>query len=659
MSTSSRPTNLLDPGFCLTLRPMSYPKFFDMYKDAIKNTWTVDEVDFSRDVGHLRDRMMPSERHMIHRLVAFFATGDSIVANNLVLNLYKHINAPEARMYLGRQLYEECLHVQFYLTLLDTYVPDEKERAAAFNAIENIPSIRKKAEFCEKWIDSVYHLDTIQTVEQRRQFLLNLIAFASCVEGLFFFGAFAYVYFMRSKGLLNGLADGTAWVFRDETCLHPDTEVLTPRGWIRFPELKDSDEVAQYCMTTGDTSFTRPQRIVRKQYSGKMHRFFHEKGGIDQLVTADHDVVQKWDYQASYSKQKAEDFVLNGKKMIPVSGRWIKRGVGLSPQERFLIALQADGTLPNEVRNGKFCGTRPVSFTLKKERKITRLNAILSELGWKYTTSFKKERGVTCYRIDIPADFEISKTFSDWVDLGSRSLEWCQEFLEEITHWDGHFPKSGKYRQYITTMEENSDTVQAVAALCGHHAFKSPRQDNRKESYKDVFNVYTSKKEHVRCKTMQREVSDYDGMVYCVSVPQGAIIIRYNNKVSVTGNCHMNFAFSVVDTVREEQPELFDEKLHQDVLQMLEDAIDCEVQFAEDLLGGSIVGLSVSDMRTYLQFCADQRLARLGYPRRYNVKNPLEFMELQDVQEVTNFFERRVSAYQVGISGEVDFDQDF
>ena len=74
--------------------------------------------------------MTDAERHLIQRLVAFFATGDSIVANNLVLNLYKHINAPEARMYLSRQLYEEALHVQFYLTLLDTYVPDPEERHA-------------------------------------------------------------------------------------------------------------------------------------------------------------------------------------------------------------------------------------------------------------------------------------------------------------------------------------------------------------------------------------------------------------------------------------------------------------------------------------------------------------------------------------------------
>src|SRR5687767_10442158 len=208
---------LLDPGLDLTLRPMRYPAFYEMYRTAIRNTWTVEEVDFSLDLVDLDHKLSPAERHLVNRLVAFFATGDSIVANNLVLNLYKHINSPEARLFLSRQLYEEALHVQFYLTLLDTYLPDPEERAQAFAAIEHIPSIRRKAEFCFKWMNSIDHFDQIETKDDRRRFLLNLVCFAACIEGLFFFGAFAYVYFLRSKGLLNGLASGTNWVFRDES----------------------------------------------------------------------------------------------------------------------------------------------------------------------------------------------------------------------------------------------------------------------------------------------------------------------------------------------------------------------------------------------------------------------------------------------------------
>src|SRR5687768_17804433 len=197
---------LLDPGMDLTLRPMRYPLFYDMYRNAIRNTWTVEEVDFSTDLVDLQRRLLPAEKHLVQRLVAFFATGDSIVSNNLVLNLYKHINSPEARMYLSRQLFEEAVHGQFYLTLLDTYIPEHKEREAAFAAVENIPSIRKKAEFCMKWMDTIQDLESLNTHEDRRKFLLNLICFSACIEGMFFFAAFAYVYFLRSKGLLHGLA---------------------------------------------------------------------------------------------------------------------------------------------------------------------------------------------------------------------------------------------------------------------------------------------------------------------------------------------------------------------------------------------------------------------------------------------------------------------
>jgi ribonucleoside-diphosphate reductase beta chain len=235
---------LLDPGMALTLRPMRYPEFYERFRAAIRNTWTVEEVDLHSDIADL-SRLTPAERHLVHRLVAFFATGDTIVANNLVLNLYQHVNAPEARLYLSRQLFEEAVHVQFYLTLLDTYLPDHEERAQAFAAVENIPSIRRKAEFCFRWIDSLSEVDELRTRADRRVFLLNLICFGACIEGLFFYGAFAYVYFLRSRGLLNGLASGTNWVFRDES-MHMEFAFDVVRvAHQEEPDLVDDDFVGQ------------------------------------------------------------------------------------------------------------------------------------------------------------------------------------------------------------------------------------------------------------------------------------------------------------------------------------------------------------------------------------------------------------------------------
>ncbi|MFI0900091.1 ribonucleotide-diphosphate reductase subunit beta [Streptomyces sp. NPDC020983] len=344
MTSTTNTKNLLDPGFELTLRPMRYPDFYERYRDAIKNTWTVEEVDLHSDVADLA-KLTPGEQHLIGRLVAFFATGDSIVSNNLVLTLYKHINSPEARLYLSRQLFEEAVHVQFYLTLLDTYLPDPADRAAAFDAVEEIPSIREKAQFCFRWMANfdgrgAERIDRLETHEDRRNFLLNLICFAACIEGLFFYGAFAYVYWFRSRGLLHGLATGTNWVFRDETM-------------------------------------------------------------------------------------------------------------------------------------------------------------------------------------------------------------------------------------------------------------------------------------------------------------------------------HMSFAFDVVDTVRKEDPSLFDERMQAEVTEMLREAVEAELQFARDLCGDGLPGMNTDSMREYLECVADQRLARLGFPPLYGSRNPFSFMELQGVQELTNFFERRPSAYQVAVEGSVALDEDF
>lgn len=208
---------ILNTDLNLTLRPMQYPQFFKLYKDSIKNIWTTDELDFSIDYEHLRDKLNPKEAHLIKRLVAFFATADNLVAHNLVLNFYKHINSPEYRMFLGKQLFDEMLHVETYLLLVDSYLPDPAERNEAFDAYRNIPSVKLKADFCFKYMDSINELDKLDTDAKKRQFVENLICFAACVEGLFFFGSFAYVYFLRNKGLLPGLAAATNWVFRDET----------------------------------------------------------------------------------------------------------------------------------------------------------------------------------------------------------------------------------------------------------------------------------------------------------------------------------------------------------------------------------------------------------------------------------------------------------
>ncbi|HAI59787.1 MAG TPA: ribonucleoside-diphosphate reductase, partial [Xanthomonadaceae bacterium] len=124
-------------------------------------------------------------------------------------------------------------------------------------------------------------------------------------------------------------------------------------------------------------------------------------------------------------------------------------------------------------------------------------------------------------------------------------------------------------------------------------------------------------------------------------------------------SAHMAFAMEVLRSTREEEPDLCDAAWAAEVDRMLDEAVAVELAFAEDVLAGGMAGLSLKDMREYLDFVADQRRVQLGLMAKTGARNPFPFMDLQDVQELTNFFERRVSAYQVGVEGEVAFDAAF
>ena len=209
--------SILDTGLTLKMRPMTYPQFYDAYKTAISNTWAIEEVSFTTDISDIRDKLTLGEKHVLNRVISFFAVGDLLVLHNTISNLSKHINSPEALLYYSRQIYEESLHQDFYNILLDNYIPDMTEREEIFDAVNTLPSVRAKAEFCLKWFSDGLEADILDTDEKKQKYLMNIITFATAIEGLQFMASFLYVFWLRSRGLMSGLGDGTQWVFRDES----------------------------------------------------------------------------------------------------------------------------------------------------------------------------------------------------------------------------------------------------------------------------------------------------------------------------------------------------------------------------------------------------------------------------------------------------------
>lgn len=190
--------------------PIQYYSIWDMYKKAVSSFWTVEEINFSD--AHEWNKLSPNEQTFIENTLAFFAGSDGIVNENLVTRFYNDIQIPEAKAFYTFQMAIESIHSECYSLLIDTYVKDPNKKNDLFNAMEKNATIRKKADWAIKWIEST------------DSFATRLVAFA-IVEGIFFSGAFASIYFIKEKGLLNSLTFSNELISRDES-LHTEFAIL-------------------------------------------------------------------------------------------------------------------------------------------------------------------------------------------------------------------------------------------------------------------------------------------------------------------------------------------------------------------------------------------------------------------------------------------------
>ena len=206
------PEPLLDTNidrFCAF--PIKYHDIWEMYKKAEASFWTAEEVDLSEDLKHWV-KLNEDEQHFISYVLAFFASSDGIVLENLAVRFMKEIQIPEARAFYGFQIAIENIHSEMYSLLIDTYIKDNLEKDKLFHAIETIPIIKKKADWAIKWINS------------ERTFAERLIAFA-CIEGIFFSGSFCSIFWLKKRGLMHGLTFSNELISRDEG-LHRDFACL-------------------------------------------------------------------------------------------------------------------------------------------------------------------------------------------------------------------------------------------------------------------------------------------------------------------------------------------------------------------------------------------------------------------------------------------------
>mmetsp|Transcript_34147 Transcript_34147/g.113035 ORF Transcript_34147/g.113035 Transcript_34147/m.113035 type:complete len:421 (-) Transcript_34147:1395-2657(-) len=193
------------------LFPIQHADIWQMYKQHEASFWTAEEIDLGPDRKDW-ERLTADERHFITHVLAFFASSDGIVVENLAERFCRDIKLPEARCFYGFQLAMENIHSETYSLLIDTLVKDPSERDRLFGAISAVPCVARKAQWARKWIG------------EQATFGERLVAFAA-VEGIFFSGSFCALFWLKKRGLMPGLTFSNELISRDEG-LHCDFACL-------------------------------------------------------------------------------------------------------------------------------------------------------------------------------------------------------------------------------------------------------------------------------------------------------------------------------------------------------------------------------------------------------------------------------------------------
>jgi ribonucleoside-diphosphate reductase beta chain len=186
--------------------PIEHNDIWEYYKQHQAAFWTAEEVDLTNDIRDW-ETLTENEKYFIKNVLSFFAASDGIVNENLAENFYREVQYPEAKFFYGFQLAMENIHSLMYSLLIDTYISNAKEKDECFNAIDRLPAVQKKAKWALDWIENA-------------SFAERLVAFAA-VEGIFFSGSFCSIFWLKSRGIMQGLCNANSLIFKDEN-LHCD-----------------------------------------------------------------------------------------------------------------------------------------------------------------------------------------------------------------------------------------------------------------------------------------------------------------------------------------------------------------------------------------------------------------------------------------------------
>ena len=197
-----------------SLHPIKYKWAYDLYNQAVRNTWFPHEITLKEDLDDWR-KMTEDERHALEFLMAFFNPAELIVNRSIALGIYPYIKSPECHLYLAKQMWEEANHCVAFEYVLETFTFD---REKVYELHLNVPSMKAKENYINKYLRRMTEvmLD-VSTIEGKKDFIRNLVATNIVMEGIWFYSGFMVVLSFRQRNQLRNFASMINWVLRDES----------------------------------------------------------------------------------------------------------------------------------------------------------------------------------------------------------------------------------------------------------------------------------------------------------------------------------------------------------------------------------------------------------------------------------------------------------
>ncbi len=655
------PTNIIE------LNNIKYGWAFELYKTmGFSNFWIPEEIPMMEDRKQYERVLSDYERRAYELVLSFLIALDSFQVD-MLKDFARMITSPEIEMAITAQEFQESVHAYSYQFILESVV-DPIKADEIYNYWREDERLLER----NKVVAEVYNEFIKKPTEEN---FVKAVIGNYILESLYFYSGFAFFYTLGRQGKMTNTVQQIKYINRDELCFAEGTEVLTKRGFVDFRDLKEEDLVAQYDIETGKISWVKPYAYIERDYEGSMFRLKHPKSGWEVVATEGHEFVIRNLKTRSEFKKPIEEVKLHPYAAVPVAGKYegeredydlweLLRGssstvtlrkvkTGLTPLERLLVVLQADGSIDRK-RNGKWTGAQQLRFFFSKERKIKRFEEILrscEEYGirWKKVPQGKGFRYTVYYPNGLTP--KPTKFFDEWIDLEKISSEWIRDFVKELVNWDGHIPKDRNRKKvyyYSTKEERNKDFLQALCALGGMRTVVS--REKNPSAKNPVYRIWIyPEDDYINTQSMVKEEFYYKGKVYCVSVPKGNIVVRYKDSVCVAGNCHVSLFRNIIQTLRKENPDLFTPEIQKWIREYFKYAVDQEIKWGQYVTQNQILGINDQLIDRYIKYLGNLRITQIGFEPLYPeiTENPMKWID--DFRKINNtktdFFQRKPQTY--------------